>query len=336
MAEAVLGSVRMESLWCALGEVLGSFPIREKRLLFQAAERENPWFSYGHLEKAWEGIIRMLDPQDVSAWFHKYKPSRTAKRVGLILAANVPMVGFHDLVCVLSSGHIACLRPSRRDEVMIRFLSQEMIRLMPELSDRITFLSSWDGVDAWIATGSQATLKSLAPYLEKKACLVRGHKNSCAVLDGTETSSDLRNLLDDVMLFSGRGCRSVSKIYVPKNYDIDHLLHEWTFHSSDLFVENIHYMNNYTYQKAMLNLLGIKYWDSRFLLLREDKSLSSPIGVLHVGSYADEVGLNDALYRDRSLLQIVVGRELGWGHAHLPTLFDYADGIDTMNFLQNI
>jgi hypothetical protein len=256
-----------------------------------------------------------------------------AKTVAIVMAGNIPLVGFHDLLSVLISGHNALVKLSSQDAILIPYLVSVLAQTDPDLASRVVFTKEkFQGFDMVIATGSNNTARYFDYYFSKYPHILRKNRNSVAVLTGQETVEDFTKLADDVFQYFGLGCRNVTKLMVPEHYDFqDFFGGIYEYHE----VINHHkYANNYDYHKAIELLNGTDLLDNGFLLLKESTQYSSPIGVLHWESYKDEDLLRQKLNQDQEFIQCIVGRNYNaFGSSQQPALSDFADGVDTVEFL---
>lgn len=308
------------------------------QLAMEAASTQNPWFTLDDQNFALAHWGNLLEEKALQSWLANYPiPGSKAQTIGLVLAGNVPLVGFHDLLCVLLSGHRALAKCSSNDTILLPFLARELQRLHPDWQDRIEFTDrQLTGFNAVIATGSNNTSRYFEYYFGRGPHIIRKNRNSIAVLSGEETAADLDGLADDVFRFFGMGCRSVSKLYVPAGYNFDPLF--TAFYRYRELTDHQKYANNYDYNKAVFLMSGAPMLDNGFLLLKEDAGLGSPIGTLFYESYKDSDHLASTLAQLSESLQCVVGvPELGgmtpFGQSQHPALDAYADGVDTLEFL---
>ncbi len=305
------------------------------------AEAENAWFTREQVLFAMGVWGDLLKQEPLEQWLANY-PNNPGKAVtvALITAGNIPLVGLHDFLCVLLAGHKALVRCASNDRVLLPFLSEVLIEFDPELSDRIRFTEkTLESHDAVIATGSNNTSRYFEHYFGGKPHIIRKNRNSIAVLTGGENIADLDGLAEDVFRYFGMGCRSVSKIFVPENYDFDPMFQAF-FRFKDL-IHHQKFANNYDYNKAVFLMSGDAMLDNGFLLLKEDPQMSSPIGTLFYETYQDLETLKRQLDEASEQLQCVVGPatlegSIGFGASQKPSLTDYADGVDTMEFLLGI
>lgn len=305
--------------------------------LSRRMSNENPWFTADNVQLAITGLTNYLDADKLQRLMEPYRLPHHEKKIGIVMAGNIPAVGFHDLLCTLLSGHIALLKLSSKDQVLIRFLTDRLIAYAPELASRIVIADRLNDVDAIIATGSNNSARYFHQYFGKYPNIIRKNRTSVAILSGEENTADLKNLGRDIFTYFGLGCRNVSKLYVPENYRLSRLLD-----ALEPFSEVMHhhkYHNNYDYHKSILLVNGDEHLDNGFLLLQENEELVSPISVLYYQRYVSEASLRQTLEQHRDNIQCVVS-DGGWfqgsvamGQAQMPDPWDYADGVDTMAFL---
>ena len=250
------------------------------------------------------------------------------------MAGNIPLVGFHDLLCVFISGHKAIIKPSSKDDVLIKHLGKKLTEWDHRVSDLISFEEMLKNCDAYIATGSNNSARYFEYYFKKYPHIIRRNRTSVAVLDGDETRKELDNLADDVHLYFGMGCRNVTKIFVPNDYDFVTLLD--SFKKYNYFKDHHKYRNNYDYYLT-LHILNRKfYMTNESIILVENPSIFSPISQLNYEFYTDKGQVRKTL-ESLEDLQCAVGHDyIPFGQAQLPSLTDYADGIDTVKFLTEL
>ena len=309
----------------------------------QRASLINPWFTPQFIDMATGNIAKhFLDKQKLENWTSSYKIETVApKKIGIVMAGNIPLVGFHDFLCVFISGHKAIIKASSKDEVLIKHLTQKLIEWSvrtpsenKELNEMIVFQEMLKDCDAYIATGSNNSARYFEYYFKKYQHIIRRNRTSVAILDGSETAKELEELADDVHLYFGMGCRNVTKIFVPKDYDFIPLL--TAFKKYDHFKDHHKYRNNYDYNLALHILNGKFYMANESLILLENPSIFSPISQLNYELYTDKNKVEESL-RSMEDLQCTVGHgHIPFGQAQIPSLTDYADGIDTINFLTKL
>lgn len=301
------------------------------------AEQTNAWFTRKNVDMAVSGISKMLGNAELEKWLSDYpETSKQPLRVGIIMAGNIPLAGFHDLLCVLLSGHIAVVKQSSSDKHLLPLITGMLFQELPELKDRIVFADKLNEVDAVIATGSNNTARYFEYYFSKKPHIFRKNRNSVAVITGNENEYDLILLGRDIFSYFGLGCRNVSKLYVPDGYQFD-TLYQSLVEYADV-MQHSKYMNNHDYHQALYLLNSEKFLTNNFLIIREDKSLSSPVGVLNYETYRSESSLGEMLESDKDKLQCIVRKStaVSFGQAQFPDVWDYADGVDTMRFLMSL
>jgi len=302
----------------------------------QRASLINPWFTPEFVDIAAGNIAKhFLDKQKLENWTSSYKIETVApKKIGIVMAGNIPLVGFHDLLCVFISGHKAIIKASSKDEVLIKHLAQKLIEWNKGLNEMIVFQEMLKDCDAYIATGSNNSARYFEYYFKKYPHIIRRNRTSVAILAGNETTEELEKLADDIHLYFGMGCRNVTKIFVPKDYDFIPLL--TVFKKYDHFKDHHKYRNNYDYNLALHILNGKFYMANESLILLENPSIFSPISQLNYEFYTDKNTVEGSL-RSMDDLQCTVGHDhIQFGQAQLPSLTDYADGIDTINFLTKL
>lgn len=298
------------------------------------AESHNGWFTKDSLRYACESWAKVLTDDTLRTWMGKYKiASKEPKTIAVIMAGNVPLVGFHDLLSVLITGNKVLVKLASGDKILIPFICEYVTSITPELSEYITFTDEkLENFDAIIATGSNNTARYFDYYFGKYPNIIRKNRNSIAILTGEESPEQMKLLADDIFRYFGLGCRNVSKIYVPKGYDFD-MFFNGMFSWREI-IHNNKYMNNYDYNKAVYLMNDVKLLDNQFLLLKEDEGISSPISVLYYEFYDNRSTLNKKLNKESDKIQCTVSNnDVPFGRAQQPQLWEYADGIDTIDFL---
>lgn len=322
--------------------------LREKiRDGMQNAEASNPWFSNMYIRKSFASWSKALKPEKLRRWISAYSDlsdqwnSKPAKTVAVVMAGNIPMVGMHDLLCVLLSGNNLIAKLSSDDAILLPLIGEILVAAEPQLSDRMHFTTGQiNAFDAVIATGSDNTARYFEYYFGKYPHIIRKNRNSIAVLDGQESFRELDDLCNDIFDYFGMGCRSVSKIYVPEGYDFGNLT--ILFDAMDHAGNHHKYRNNYDYQKSVMMINRIPFIDHRNLLLVERESLKSALSVVHYGYYTDIKALKEQITLLEDQIQCVVcynrltNSTIPFGKTQEPELWDYADGVDTMLFLQSL
>jgi len=324
-----------------LGNKITRLSADELNVLTGNVRNENPWFTPESTLMALQGISKFLTKEILQNWTGKYLLSNSSgKKIGVAMAGNIPLVGFHDLLCVLLAGHQLVAKLSSQDSVLIRFVRESLIEINPSFSELIFFEERLKNLDGMIATGSDNTSRYFEYYFRNTPHIIRKNRTSCAVILGEETAEEFAELGKDIFSYFGLGCRNVSKIYVPENFDFVSMIKSWE--SFQPIINHNKYVNNYDYQKSILLVNQMHHYDSGFLLLTESQSLVSPISVIYYEHYIDQDDLNSKLKSHQEKIQCIVSAK-GWykksipfGDAQFPTVDDYADGIDTLSFLTSL
>ena len=320
-----------------LGELLSK--TEQFNDIFEKAEQQNSWFTRANVIFAFKSWSEALSENNVQQWLSQYQLPQTTspKKILIIMAGNLPLVGLHDLLCVLVTGHKAIVKLSSNDCVLLPYLITQMKTFAPEWTEAVTFTNDKiTEYDAVIATGSDNTARYFEYYFGKKPHIIRKNRHSVAVLTGKETPEELFALGKDIFLYYGLGCRSISKLFVPKGYDFN-LLFQAIYPYKDIIQEQ-KYANNYDYNKAVYLMSLFQLLENGFLLLKEDEHYGSPIATLFYEYYTDVDSLKEKLTTDAEKIQCVVAHnftteEVDFGETQIPQLWDYADGVDTLNFL---
>src|SRR5690606_6631872 len=306
--------------------------------VLKKAEAENGWFTQENIKFVLISWSKALSEANLQQWVSKYKIEETdPKTVAIIMAGNIPLVGFYDFLSVLITGNKVLAKLSSNDKTLLPFLAEYLISVEPEFKNYIEFTEGrLENFDAVIATGSNNTARYFDYYFGKYPNIIRKNRNSIAVLTGDETEEDLKNLADDVFRYFGLGCRNVSKIYVPEGYDFEPFF-KGMFNWKEI-IHNHKYINNYDYNKAVYLMDSFPLLDNEFMLLKEDAGFSSPISVVFYEKYSSLETLKKELNSQSENIQCVVSKtgvpnEFSFGKAQNPKLWDYADGVDTVDFL---
>jgi hypothetical protein len=309
--------------------------------LIKLSQSHNGWFTQDQVYHSIQSWAIALQEENLNKWLSKYDFSEVEpKTVGLILAGNIPLVGFHDFLSVLISGHNVLVKTSSNDQHLIKFLAKYLITFSPEIENRITFTDAkLENFDAVIATGSNNTARYFEYYFKDKPNIIRKNRNSVAVLNGKETQEDLVNLGEDIFRYFGLGCRNVSKLFVPKDYNFDAFFKAIYEYKDVIFYEK--YSNNYDYNKAVFLMSNFKLLDNEFLTLKEDISYASPISSVFYERYENIEDIKKQLEKDADQIQCVVSNgvienSIPFGKTQQPELWDYADNVDTLLFLNKL
>ena len=313
----------------------------EVAALFQKAYQANGWFRPENIRLALKQWSQALTPDKLQQWLQDYTlPITQPKNIGLILAGNIPFVGLHDLLCIWASGHSAVVKCASKDPYLLPWLVNELERICPEKKGCIQFTKdALTDYEAIIATGSNNSARYFENYFSKVPHLIRKNRNGIAILDGSETKEQLEGLGADILTYYGLGCRNVSKVYLPKGYDLD-LIFGGLYPYRDI-IENQKYANNYDYNKAVFLMSEFDFLENGFFMIRESNEWAAPIACLHYETYDSLDALQTELATQKDHIQCIVS-ECGipnafpLGKAQHPQLWDYADGVDTLAFLTDL
>ncbi len=310
----------------------------ELELIKEKAYSENQWFAPEFIEIAIDSIVaNFLKKDKLDLWLEQYQlapQNASPKSVGIIMAGNIPLVGFHDLLCVFISGNNAVIKASSKDEILIKHLVKKMYEWDITIQNDICFADRLNGCDAYIATGSNNSSRYFESYFGKYPNILRKNRTSVAVLTGNETIQELSSLADDAMLFFGLGCRNITQIFVPENYDFIPFLNALKKYEG--LMEYHKYKNNFDYHLALLIMGGKYYMNNETVILTENISPFSPVSQIHYQFYKKREDLNIFL-NDNESIQCIVGHDyIPFGEAQKPSLGQYADGVDTLAFLLNL
>lgn len=306
------------------------------QIVKQKAFEKNGWFTTEFTDHAVKNIVTEFlqrDKLESSARSYYLDDNITAKNIGIVMAGNIPLVGFHDFLSVFIAGHKQTIKLSSKDDVLLKDIINKLFEWQPSLSNSIVFADILKGCDAYIATGSNNTARYFDYYFGRYPNIIRCNRTSVAILTGDETKEQLELLADDVHLYFGLGCRNVTKIYVPQGYDFVPLLN--AFKKYAYFFNHTKYRNNYDYNLALLIMNNVYYMTNESILLVENEQLFSPISQLNYSFYTDKSQLQQELEKNENI-QCIVGDKVPFGEAQQPSLLNYADGIDTMQFLLSL
>ena len=312
----------------------------ELELIYAQSERNNPWFVQQYLDASMQAILQQfIDPDKSRTWLEAYEEKNSkSNRVGLIMAGNIPLVGFHDLFCVIAAGHKAVIKLSDKDPFLLPFITDLWGKVWPEVKDSIYYVDKLDKIDSVIATGSNNSKRYFEYYFRQYPHVFRQNRNGIAILTGKESMDDLKDLAKDISMFFGLGCRNVSKIYVPDGYDFStwqEAVADWSW-----MADHSKYRHNLDYNLAIYLINQVPHINLGSLILKEDDAITSRIGCLHYSFYNDISKVSNEIEERRADIQCVVSQSpvTGWDHINFgetqfPALNQYADGVDTMEFL---
>jgi hypothetical protein len=306
--------------------------------ILKKANDHNGWFTIENIRFALKNWSEALHDEKIKKWLSNYNiNSGYDKTIAIIMAGNIPLVGFHDFISVLLSGNKVLVKLSTNDTLLLPFLTRVLISIEEEFKDQIKFTDEkLTDFDAIIATGSNNTARYFEYYFDKYPNIIRKNRNSVAVLNSNETPDQLKLLANDIFRYFGMGCRNVSKIFIPENYNFDAFFN--AMYTWKQVINQNKYMNNYDYNKAVYLMSNIALLDNEFMLLKEDTAISSPISIVYYEYYSSSDELKDLLEEQKKQIQCIVSDtgiadEIPFGTTQSPALWDYADGVDIMDFL---
>ena len=337
-----------------LGEFLGQFSneviqkndnVEHNDLFFDGfkhqlklAEEHNGWFTSENIKFALSSWVEALTTDNINKWLLPYNINiKTPKQVAIIMAGNIPLVGFHDFLSVLITGHHVLVKQSSNDKHLLPYLAKYLEFVEPEFKGKITFTENkLENFDAVIATGSNNTARYFEYYFKGKPSIIRNNRNSVAILTGNEVSEELKNLSEDIFRYYGLGCRNVSKLFVPKGYNFDAFF-EAIYHWNPI-INKAKYANNYDYNKAVYLMSEFDMLENGFFMIKEDESYASPIATLFYEYYDSVSDLKKKLDTNKDKIQCIVSKglienEITFGATQKPQLWDYADSVDSVEFL---
>jgi len=326
-------------------KVLNNTFFEEFEDVIKTEHSSNAWFTEDNVRLALSGISYALRKEKLEKWLKKYPgipiEVSNAKTIGVVMAGNIPMVGFHDLVSVLVSGHKLLGRLSTKDERLMKLFTRLLVHIEPDIEPRIEFSDEYlNKTDAIIATGSNNTGRYFEYYFKNIPHIIRKNRNGIAVLTGDETENDLQKLGADIFNYFGLGCRNVTKLYLPDGFPPEKIMK--TFDSFSQLAEHHKYGNNLNYNRTLYLMNNEKFFDNGAVILKESMDIASPVGVVNFEKYADLNKLNNQLSALKEQIQCIVSIDkriegsIKPGESQMPEMWDYADGIDTLIFLKEI
>lgn len=309
------------------------------------AQHENPWFTPENIERSLLTWGALLKAEVIKAWLEResfrMKAIGGSKLVGLIPAGNIPLVGLHDMICILLSGHRVAIKPSADDQALMSFVIQALKDFDSRFNERILVQERLNGVEAMIATGSNNSARYFEAYFGHLPHIIRRNRNSVGIINGQETDEELEALAFDVFSYFGLGCRNITQFLLPAGYDVIQL-----FKGLDRFQElnmSSRYMNNYTYHKALFLMNQTPHYDNGFVLLKQSDQVYAPVGCLHYHFYESESVLTAYLAQKSGEIQVICSNSpingfevVTPGTAQAPRWWDYADGVNTLAFLVRV
>jgi hypothetical protein len=310
--------------------------------VMEGSSNHNAWFTLEEVKKAVTSLSYMLNNNDIEKWFQSIEISDNPKKIGLVLAGNIPLVGFHDVLAVLVTGNIALIKLSSSDDKLLPALLRQLVSIEPALEPQIQYTDRLKDFDAIIATGSNNSSRYFDYYFGKVPNIIRKNRNSVAVLTGDESKEAIAQLGHDIFDYFGLGCRNVSKIFIPEGYEIKNFFEP--LESFQPIINHFKYNNNYDYNKSIYLVNQVKHYDNGFLLLKEDEGMSSPLAVLYFEYYNSLDAVAERLNVQQAEIQCAVSEAqmtldlavLPFGQSQSPKLWDYADNVDTVAFLTKL
>jgi len=328
------------SLFLNKNEENYTYSEKEFHNLLIKSEIENPWFTQENLTFALKNWAEILNEKNIKNWQKKYNFTNKPKTVVLILAGNIPLVGFHDILCTVLSGNKPIIKLSSKDRILLPFL----MKIWNEFSVNsinYEFTEKLENFDAIIATGSDNTARYMEYYFREYPRLIRKNRTSLAVLTGNENDIKLQELSEDIFRYFGMGCRNVTKIFIPEGFDLERLFKN--FLNFKNITNHNKYANNYEYNKAVYLLNKEKFWDNGFVMLRECEDLFSPLSVVNLSRYKSFEAIKYFVKTHTEKIQCLVSsikkfnvNVVEFGKSQKPSICTYADNIDTMEFLNKI
>jgi hypothetical protein len=324
------------------GQDIANISGESRAALFQKVNNKNGWFTPESSNQAIAGILTWFKPGVLEAWTKNYELPNgfTKKSVGLVMAGNIPLVGFHDFLCVLISGNVARVKLSSQDDVLLPYLTDLLVKTDSRWATQFSFEERLNTVDAVIATGSDNSARYFEYYFRDKPKIIRKNRTSVGIIMGEENPDEFSALSKDVFTFYGLGCRNVSKIFIPEGFELKVLIE--AFQSNAEIGNHNKYANNYDYQRAIRLISQKAFLDSGFFLLEKSEDMVSPISVIYYETYTTQKHLTQLLESKTEKIQCIVSARawykgsIPFGDAQTPALNDYADGVDTMKFLSEM
>lgn len=300
----------------------------------KAAFDKNKWFTEEFVDHRIAIIIsNLLNPGKLEQWINHYHldDNIQPQKIGIVMAGNIPLVGFHDFLCAFITGHRAFLKLSEKDSVLFKAIVEKMIEFDKDVNEHIQLSDMLKGANAYIATGSNNTSRYFDYYFGKYPSIIRKNKTSVAVLNGEESDSQLSLLADDVFLYFGLGCRSVTQLYIPHHFNFEVLLN--SFKKYNYLRDHAKFKDNYDYNLALLIMNNRQYMTNDCIVMVEGDHLFSPVSELYYSFYDNPKKLNDSLLQNNAIQSVVGNGYIDFGKSQDTGLFDYTDGVDTMQFL---
>ncbi|TDL99488.1 MAG: acyl-CoA reductase [Flavobacteriaceae bacterium] len=321
------------------GKILENFKNSNENISFlNEVKANNPWFTKENILLAFENWSSELTQEKLSFFVQNARFLEKPKTLALILAGNIPMVGFHDILCGLLCGYHLQIKLSGKDKLLSSWVLQSLVEIRPNLKERISVVEKLENFDTAIATGSNNTAKYFSSYFKNIPHIIRQNRTSIAVLTGQETKEELSLLSNDVFDYFGLGCRNVSKVFIPEDFDLNRLFEAFFPHND--IINHHKYANNFDYYRAIYLLNQDNFMENGFLLLKEDSGLHTPVSVLFYSRYQVLNQVENFIDSHQDELQCIVSnlglKNTDFGKSQKPKLDDFADGVNTLAFLSSI
>ncbi|GAB4203244.1 MAG: acyl-CoA reductase [Bacteroidia bacterium] len=304
----------------------------------QQAEILNPWFIEKFIHTMLSHISDLISKESIESYIADFQTASHPKNILVIAAGNIPMVSFHDVMTVLLSVHTLIFKPSSKDTVLMKMILHILQDINPKLKEKIIIVESplsGRNMDAVIATGTNNTAHHIHQYFSQYPRIVRNNRTSIAIIDETTTDEELKKLADDILLYFGMGCRNVSKIFIPENFDIQRIFKN--IYDYGFVMQHHKYMNNYDYYRSIYLLNRESFLENNFLIVKESEQLHAPVANLFYQRYTD---INEPLkyiQNHQNDVQTIVGKNhTPFGMSQFPHISDFSDGINTKNFLMEL
>ena len=332
----IMNHVGNDLTWSGYELGLTEAELEEMNLIIKTQHHFNGWFTEELTRKSFRNLSSWLKEDILNNWLSNYSYSENPKSIAVIMAGNIPLVGFHDFLCVLASGNKVICKLSSEDNKLLPLLSKILIQIQPELESKITFSDrNLKGFDAIIATGSNNSLLHFKQYFSKYPHLFRHNRTSIALINGDESKDELSLLGHDILDYFGRGCRNVTHLLLPKGFELNRFF-EAIVEQGEV-INNKKYGNNYDYNKVIHLMNLAVFFDNNFLLLKESNDLFSPLAMVYYHYYENESEVSYYIEEHKNDIQCIVGENyIPFGKAQCPSLSDYADNVDTMNWLNSL
>ena len=306
--------------------------------IIRSHHKYNGWFTQDNIIHALQAWKQQLSKDNLLRWTANVNDAKTNKSVGIVMAGNIPLVGFHDFLSVYISGHKSKIKLSSQDDKLLPAIITHLEKINPDIAYSVEFVDKIKEVDAVIATGSNNTSRYFHQYFGDMPNIIRKNRTSVAILDGHETSEELSGLAMDLLMYFGMGCRNVSKLYLPNGFDLDKIFSA-VYHNFAEIIKHNKYANNYDYYKAIYLLNKVSFLENGMMILKEDKAIHSPVSVVHYEYYDKLEHVEKELRLQQDQLQCVVSKtgalknEVKPGASQFPELWNYADNVNTLEFL---